>query len=340
MNYPRQGPTMIALYDEAKRTVRDRMETPAGEMATRAWLMCRDDIIAFSTGVWAEGTSGRFLLPRVAGDAKRRILHYAVYRLKEFRSQLVALTGTVMRDTHRLSYLLQSWILDSITPPNIKVVPKMATLQGYRPAGRARAFGKKEAWQDEPPKGTPDTNKATGEQTPSYEHRIDRWLKGYSQYMSAAVSAGMVGMDSPDALGRRLAQVGAPEGISVADVLKRLVQTQVNISVVDGIEDVAKDWAPVITRRIWQTMLDGAVCPLCAENQDKVEDEWTANIPAHPWCRCWPRVVPVDWRTLAGSSAMPGADPDEMVVIDPATGKPLALMRFTFDRWIQTFARG
>jgi hypothetical protein len=83
------------------------------------------------------------------------------------------------------------------------------------------------------------------------------------------------------------------------------------------------------------------VCPLCDDldglTRSQVDEILEGAEPGlvHDVCRCMWKHRPKSFAMLAGGAAVPGQDPDAMIVRDPATGERMASVVITFGNWLQ-----
>jgi len=343
--YLNQDTVMDKLTDESKRMLRDRVELPAAEMLQDAWAPVRDDIRAYATGVWRQ--LGAQDSPTTAEVAKQRITTYMDDKLRGFRGDVVRFLNDAKRQAFRQQFLVNHWIMDQVTPPNIEVKLKREP-ESYTPTGGVhRQVGKrpgkqwpipgvksKEAWFDEPIQGTANTDPVTEEPQASYEQRTDGYMKAWEIAAWSGLAIGGLQGDSPDDIDGRILGARA-DGNQMEDVLGRMVQTEVQVSVGDADDAFMRDHSNLVQESFWKTMEDERVCPICEHNEGKTPEKATHNMPAHPRCRCYWAKRPVEFKRLAGPNAVPGLDSRAMAIRDPRTGETLGSAVVRFDAWAQ-----
>ena len=318
-----------------KKLMRDRIELPAAKMMIDRWADVQDDIAAHARGVWEREHADAG--PMYAQAAKEKIAAFMDSALKRFRNETVDVLNTAKRQAYEQQYLIDNWILDQVTPPNIKVKPKRTGAE-YQPAGGFHHHvGMKEAWFDEPIEGTPNTDKETGETVASGEQRVDGYLKSWQAMALAGVGIAGIQGDSADDIDSRILGTTA-DGQKVPNVLNRLIKTEVQISVADADDSFDADFAPLLKQgeERWQTMDDERVCIICRSNAGKTRAEATHTIPAHTVCRCWWKVRAIDYKKLAGELSVPGVSPESMVFRNPRTGQAQGAVVVNFDSWQQS----
>ena len=120
------------LTADAKKMMRDRIEIPARDMVLAEWQTVRDDIRAYAAGVWNQMNATDD--PMMAELAKQRITEFMDEKLRMFRNEAVGILDTAKRQAFKQQFLMDHWILDQVTPPNIQVKPKRSG-DDYTPAG-------------------------------------------------------------------------------------------------------------------------------------------------------------------------------------------------------------
>lgn len=323
------------LATDAKKMMRDRVEIPATNMIVTEWESVRDDVRAYAAGVWNQMNAKDN--PLAAEHAKQRITAFMDEKLHMFRDQAVEILNVAKRQAFKQQFLMDHWILDQVTPPNINVKPKR-NADDYKPAGGVhRKVGVKEAWYDEPTQGEPNEDPDTGQPVASHEQRVDAYVKTWEIAAFAGLAMGGIQGDSPGDIDARIGGTLA-DGNQMNHALTRLVSTEVQVSIGDADDAFRMDNQNLVKERRWQTMEDERVCYICKPNNGKTEAEATHNIPAHPRCRCYWRTVPVPYKDLAGGAAHPSAGNRGMAIKDPQTGAFLGTAVVDFDGWSQTLA--
>ena len=318
-----------------KKLMRDRIELPAARMMVERWEQVRDEIIAHARGVWEREHGAES--PLHAQVARDKIATFMDEHLKRFRNETVEILNTAKVQAYEQQYLIDNWVLDQVTPPNVTVKPKRNPAQ-YQPAGGFHhKIGLKEAWWEEPPEGTPNTDPDTGAPVASGEQRVDGYLKAWEAVALAGVGLGALQGDSPEDIDARVSGATAA-GVNVQAAIDRIIKTEVQISVADADESFMEDFEELLKRdeSVWVTMDDERVCDICRSQEGKTQDEAEYTMPAHPKCRCWWRVKALDYKQLAGALSVPGVSPESMIFRDPQTGKARGAVVVNFDAWAQS----
>jgi hypothetical protein len=342
--YQQQNTVGTRLAMDAKKVLRDRVELPARKMILDRWSAVQLDLAAFARGVWAQ--HGAEQGPAFAAAARARIAAHSDAVLKAFRDEAVHILNVAKEQAYRVQTLLDHWILDQMTPASTPVKPKPGRVEGYQPVGRERRqIGRKareahvraharESWFDEPAEGTPNTD--AGTPVASHEHLVDGYLKAWQAALIGGLTLSTVQGDTAEDVDARV-MATRTDNRDVGEVFGRLISTEVQITVADADDDFDDEWGTLVTERVWMTMDDERVCPICASQEGRNEETATYDIPAHPVCRCWWRIVPKPYRDLLPEDArVAGAGDGSMVFRDPQTGEPAGQVVIEFHRWEQT----
>ncbi len=357
------------LAFDAKKLLRDRVERPAVNLANERWSQVQHDIAAFAQGVWAQ--MGAAENPITAQGAKKRISDFMVVQLRGFREWVIDLLNDTKRNAYSQQFYVDHWILDQVTPPNVKVVPKRDPATYQPTGGFRRKIGAKESkagdslqeqewyedpgfrfgggasggagggagggaeWWDEPAEGKVDIVPGTLAPIASHEMRLDFYLKAF------AIAAGATGLayaaiqsfDAEDVASMILN--ATTKGQKMENVLSRLIKTEIQVSIADSDDQFSADYEDLLKRRYWKTMEDERVCPICRPNEGRTEARATHSIPAHPDCRCYWRIEPVSFKTLAGLFGVGRLGSGTMAVRNPETGEVTGTMVIDFDGWKQ-----
>lgn len=342
MKHASQPHVAERLGMDAKKIMRDRIENPAAAMIRDHWTRTKDDLAAFARGVWSQEGADQGL--HLAEPARHRIQQHFEKSLRDFRNEAVEIITVASRQAFELQYHLDHWILDQVTPPNVRVTPKRDPTMFSDPAARAvRKVGIKvkeshhhhvhESWFTDPVEGSSQAG-TDGQPESSTEQRVDAWTKSWGQAAMTGIMLGGVQGDTPEDIDARVSDATAG-GSNLDSVLDRIIRTQVQVSIADADDDFSDEHRDLIAERVWVTMDDERVCPLCASQAGLPESEWEYAQPLHPRCRCWARLVPKDYQDLAGADAVPGLAGDAMAIRDRQTGDVIGSVVVDFYSWSQ-----
>lgn len=331
MAYYQQDSVATRLAMDGKKLMRDRVEMPAAKLATVSWDAMKRDLAAYARGAWDQhGASGSVYN---AEAARRRIQARADSELRTYKGHVIHVVDQAMKQAYRHQLLIDHWILDQVTPPNHRVRLKRNPDSYHVHTRPMRRIGLKagrkarEVFYEEPPTETP-----ASDGSPTYATRLEGWLKAWSA--SAFGGFALAAASGSDAAGAEaVIDQAKAAGQDVDTVMNRLIKTQVQVSIADADDDFLKDYGDLLEKRIWTTMDDERVCPICRGQEGLTQEEASYDIPAHPLCRCWWRSLPRDFADLAGDLKVPGISPRAMAFRDPETGETSGVIIVSFDGW-------
>lgn len=331
MAYYQQDTVATRLAMDGKKIMRDRVELPAARLAAVSWGAMVKDLGAYARGTWAQHDAQGSVWNAEA--ARRRIQARVDGELRAFKGQVVHVVDTAMRQAYRHQLMIDHWILDQVTPPNIKVRLKRNP-ETYHPHSHPmRRIGLKpgrravEVFYEEPPDEAP-----APDGSPTYATRLEAWLKAWSASSFGGLALAAAAGSDPAGAEAAIDQAKAGNQ-DVENVMARLIKTQVQVSIADADDDFLKDYEDLLQKRIWTTMDDERVCPICRSQEGLTPEEASYDIPAHPLCRCWWRNLPRDYYELAGNIGADGISRRGMAFRDPETGETAGAIIVSFDGW-------
>lgn len=317
MPYAQQDTVAERLGQDVRKILRDRVEKPAAKLILDRWEEVRGEIAAHARGTWGAHGGGDHMAN--AETAKLRIVQFMDRHLAAYRQEAARILRATQRQAHDTQYLSTVWILDQITPPNVKVRPRKDILERWR-EGKLH-----ESWAEQP---SPDPKaEADG------ENRLEGWLKAWELSAIAGLTLGGVqGDDDSDAFDRIM---GADaDGQDMINVLGRLIQGEIQLAINGGDELAGDEFDDLLEDRIWTTMEDEDVCDECQENAGQSEED-VGEPPQHPWCRCWMQLIARGWQSLL-DAPIPGLGARSMAFRDPASGDLVGYVTVEFDEWVRS----
>lgn len=224
--------------------------------------------------------------------------------------------------------LRSMWILDQTTPPKVKVL-----------APRPRRFTESDR----------GVSIQTGPMAKiTWQDRWASWGDAYHSTLNQNIALGALNESTPMEAADEVeaSRPGSPS-YTVGDVFDRIMRTLIIEAEVQARDDVKGANEDAVLSEVWQTMEDGRVCAIC-DSQDGLErSEVTEDMPAHPICRCFFRLVPKSWAELAASNDpsfarmidRAGLVPDAMLIMGD-DGEPKAAATVSFQKWREGMAQG
>lgn len=245
---------------------------------------------------------------------------------RAFVAAAVDLIRTSKRDVWREETLRALWVIDMTTPRHISV--------------KVPPFKRAPATEAAPSKGV--AQGVSGEAARVlWRDRFSTWADAYHQTLNQNLKLGAMNASAADQAADEVevSRPGSP-AVSFGQIIDRILRLEVISSEVAARDQVYDANQDMLADEIWQTMTDGRVCDLCDSQNGLSRADVTVDMPAHPICRCFYRLVPKDWAEL-----MRGADkdfarqldvarlvPDAMVLFDDA-GRPRAAVVVDFTSW-------
>jgi len=237
--------------------------------------------------------------------------------LHEFYEQSAGSFSEHLKRLRRESTLRAAWMLDQVTP---------GSMSARLPMG----FALKEAAQ-------------LGET--QWNDRWGAWLDSYQISLTNNLRMGALNASTPEDAADEVeaTRPGSPTA-DMWSALERIHRHESYSIYASAQGDVAKANEQFNLVEIWQTRYYKRVCDICEENRGLTREEATDDIPAHPNCECFWRVVPASWAQLMRSGnadereiakAMDAADevPDMMLVMNDQ-GELVGAATVEFGDWI------
>lgn len=326
MSYPNQITLGKRLQDESHRQLRTLQETYWHRLE-RLWGSTRRELRShiadvyrtrFGTGVWS-------VVGLKATGAGTEFVWGIKHLLSEFKQDSRAHARTSFNELFRQSLLRHSWILDQLTPPSFKI--KIPHRQRLFEAGALNYFQGAEA-------------------EAQWASRWDAWVNAYENSLTSNLQLGainqsglMSAIDEVDAT-----QAGTPSS-GLLDAFARIFESEATWAIAQGANIVSDVNEEADVEEIWQTVHDGRVCDDCDPNDGLTMEEADGEIPNHPNCRCYWRLVPKTWaELLAGGSEedralailmdAQGLVPNAMLIRD-IDGKIAGSTIITFEQWAE-----
>lgn len=227
--------------------------------------------------------------------------------LADYQDISVKIVSRTLREIYREAVLRQAWILDQTTPPNIRVnLPRSPIF-----FESARDYM------------GPDNDT-------SWKVRWSAWLDAYRDNLYQNLRLGSMNestvgdaRDEVDAT-----RPGSPRS-DMWDSFRRIVEHQVEVTNAAAAGDVVGANPDLGIEEIWQTRYYARVCEICQSNAGLTRDEADGDIPAHPNCGCYWRLVPKSWASLLRN----GSDKDKSLAkaMDAHGEVPNAMLVFNDD---------
>lgn len=326
MSYPNQHAVGKRLQDKSHDYLRDLQERNWNRLA-RMWAVTRQELRRHIGDVYRQkfGSANWSLVGLKATGAGTEFVLGIKNYLEAFKTESRLHAKASFNELFRQSLLRHSWVLDQITPPSFKI--KIPHRQKLFEAGAISYFQGAEAEQ-------------------RWASRWGAWVDAYQNSLTSNLQLGAINqsgitdaMDEVDAT-----QAGTPSA-SLLDAFARIFESEATWAIAQGANIVSDVNEEADVEEIWQTVHDGRVCDDCDPNDGLSQEEADGEIPNHPNCRCYWRLVPKSWAALLSSGNeedrelaimmdAQGIVPNAMIIRD-IDGKPAAYSIITFDKWAE-----
>lgn len=327
MGYPKQPSVAKALQTEAIRAV-DKTQDKGWAKVQRLWGQTRQDLRSFIREAYRHHVpQGNWDLPRATVSGARFAINQGVEsRLTSFKESSHALAKASLNAVYRQSLLRHAWVLDQVTPPSrpVRIPHRMRMFE----ASAVTLFQGPEA-------------------AAQWAARWNGWNDAYRTNVLHNLMLGMLNESTHDDAADEIdaSRAGSPS-YGLLDSLFRLFQSESASALARGINEVVAANEDMNIIEIWQTRDNERVCDICDANSGLTMEEADDDIPAHPNCNCYWRMVPKSWADLLRSGDADdeelsrlmdakGLVPNAMAILDPE-GELAAFNIVTFDSWMDT----
>jgi hypothetical protein len=324
MSYAKQAPTVDRLMRETLVALDTHVEH-AGKSLERKWHITKQNLksaimreyqISFPHSDWNLATAKRMGVMIRIDRVTRGIL-------ETFLSVLIDDFKTRKNLIYREGMFRYAWIMDQVTPEGTDIkIPYSNKLH--------------------------EATVYTGEEaTTQWTERMGAWLGAYHSALNnnlALVAANNASLqDSVDKVDTTKA--GTPS-YDLFDALNRVIEAEMWTEAMGAEDDFYNANADELGLvEIWKTRYGLDVCDDCEENEGLTAEEAYGDIPLHPNCRCFWRVVPASFRQLllqgnpesrsiAYDMDARGLVPDSIVMRD-ADGSLVGKLIVSFNQWMK-----
>lgn len=243
--------------------------------------------------------------------------------LGAFHSSSILMASMVFKDVYFHGVLRNAWMIDQVTPPSFDVkLPKSPMFKEADPIYRGPEM---------------DT---------SWKVRWSAWMDAYRNSLMQNLRLGAMNESEVDDAKDEIdaTRPGSPQA-DMWDAIERVYDNQSNVVYASAQSDVKEANPQFEIVEIWQTRYYDRVCDICDENRGLTRAEADSDIPAHPNCGCFWRLVPKSWRSLLMSGDMndqaiakamdaSGEVPNAMLIFND-DGKLVGSTIVEFDTWAE-----
>lgn len=325
MSYPRQDSVVRNLQEESLRAL-DAIQMNHWRQIETIWRMTRSHMRMHITETYHQFfQNDKWSLVGLKSSGAWHVLAEGLRSMTaQFRDVSRQKAKDSVNELYRQSILRHAWIIDQATPPNVRVrIPHKKKLFESR---RQVEFYKGD------------------EAVSKFAERWNSWNDGYYSSLMNNLQLGALNESSASDAADEVdaTRVNTP-AFGIMDALQRLFDFETVAAMNQAVYAVsdANDEADV--QMVWATRRDLKVCDDCDENEGLPEEEADGEIPLHPNCHCYWRMVPKSWAELLRSGDPNAYDtavlmdarglvPNAMVIQDEA-GQLAGYSTVTFKDW-------
>jgi hypothetical protein len=326
MRHPNQQKTLERLEAQSHKNLRD-LRNAGRKQVQVLWANAKHKMRMEIRDQYAADFRGeKWTMPLAA---RRKTIDRIEARvgavLMKFHQESMSHAARSFRETYKQSVLRNAYMLDMVTPESYKV--KLPKSRLFTEASAITTYT------------GPDAD--TG-----WKVRWSGWIDGYRSSLSTNLRLGAIAENSIDDAAKEVdvTKVNTPaydlgtalDRIYVSQAVALQSQAQMELSDLNDEMDIEE---------IWQTSFSAVVCEQCDEQKGLTREQATDDIPAHPNCECYWRLVPASWAELLrngdesevdlakwmdANGTVPGA-----MIIRGDDGEPAGKVIVTFDKWLQ-----
>lgn len=244
--------------------------------------------------------------------------------LEDFQHESMTVASRHFKELYRQSVLRGAYILDMVTPDSFKV---------HLPRNRMFTEAAIFTYQG------PDADTA-------WKVRWSAWMDAYRSAINSNLRMGALNdSEASDAEDEVNATRAGSPAYETGDALDRIFLTQaISIQTMAHL-DLSEANEEMGLEEIWQTSFSARVCDICDDNKGLTREEADDDIPAHPNCECYWRLVPANWADLLRSGDADdeklarwmdanGVVPSSMIVRND-DGDPVGRVIVKFEDWME-----
>lgn len=242
--------------------------------------------------------------------------------LNRFHAESIDLAAKSFTRVYVTASLRHGWIIDQVTPPSYDVAIPLKHQTREAAVAVYTGTGTETVWKD----------------------RWSAWMGAYQSALNNNLRMSVLSESSPNDAANEVDQTkpGTP-AYDVGVALDRIYNYQALAAYSEALADLQDANQDLGLVEIWQTRDNQRVCDECDANRGMTAAEASNEIPAHPNCECYWRLVPASWADLLRSGDASEQDlakildarqevPNSMILKDD-DGNLVAHAIVSFERW-------
>lgn len=324
MSYPKQGTWLKKMELETIRASRVAEEKESARLR-QMWEATKFTIKARIRDEYAKTFQGQLWdLSRARSSGTLiRIRRHTADLLNLFGSSAAPFIATSLNEAKKERVLRLAWQLDQTTPPIVrpKVGGHRLRLKEAQVSGMVNTYSGDEA-------------------VTAWVERFGEWLRAYDEALNRNIALGALNNSAPEDAAAEVdvARVGN-RTMDFWDKIDGIFRTERLQAEAEGSKYFGDDNEDMLVAEIWQAYADDRVCDECDGYNGMDRDEVDAEIPLHPNCRCYYRIVPRAYAEYMkaldpdAAASFGSIAPDSLVMRDKGTGKVVGLVWLEFKDW-------
>ena len=278
MKYPQQDKVIERLENQTQRELK-KMRNDARQSIADLWESTKNILRTgirelyrrdFPIDPWNLPMAGRKRTIDKMSDFTSRYLSY-------FHEDSLKENIKNFREIYRESALRHAYMLDMVTPESYQI--KLPRNRMFTEAAITTYQG-------------PESDS-------QWKLRWSSWIDAYQKTLISNLRMGALNSsDMNNAEGEVDATKAGTPAYYLSDVFDRIIQYQTVALQAQSINDLVDINDDIDMEKIWQTSFSARVCDICDAQLGLTEDRVDTDIPAHPNCECYWRLVPASWAEL------------------------------------------
>ena len=328
MRYLQQHRTIERLGDQADRALSTLRKTGRERLAN-LWSMSKSSMRGWIRDLYRRDFAGSEKWDIVRANAfgtMEKIDRMVGRVLEDFHRESLKLVAGFLKQMYRDTVLRQAYVLDMVTPNHVQV--KLPNNRMFTEAASAKVYRGPDA----------DT---------TWKVRWSSWIDSYRTALANNLKLGALNnSDVEDAADEVDASRAGSPAYDLGDALDRIYMSQSVFIQAQAASDLAEMNQEMGLEEVWQTSFSARVCDDCDAQLGLTKDEAEFDIPAHPNCECYWRLVPATWaqllrtgdsqdRSLARYMDANGIVPGAMIIRDD-DGNITSKAIVKFEDWMAT----
>lgn len=279
MSYKRQDIAAKQLQHESMKAL-DALEMRYWNQVQKDWTTTRVDLRSFIVNVYHHFFGNEtWDVAHMNGTGCGTIMAKGIHeRLQRFKVVSMAHAKFGINDIYKESVLRHCWVLDQTSPPSFKVrIPHKLRLFEASAVHVWAGPAARTIWTE----------------------RWGSWVDAYEASLNHNIKLGAINSSSAlDAAQEVDATRSGTPSSGLLDSLQRVYSFESVWAMNDAIGVVSEVNEEMEVEEIWQTRDDNDVDEDCADNEGLDREEADGEIPLHPNCRCYWRIVPRSWASM------------------------------------------